>query len=86
VAVRDTGVGMKREEVPIALAPFRRIGLSIEGKRPGGGLGLPLSRKLVELLGGELEVETELGIGTTVTFTLPDHAEAAADLAEAAAA
>jgi signal transduction histidine kinase len=86
VAVRDTGVGMKREEVPIALAPFRRIDLSIEGKRRGGGLGLPLSRKLVELLGGELEVETELGIGTTVTFTLPDHAEAAADLAEAAAA
>ncbi len=85
VAVCDTGIGMKREEVPIALSPFRRVGPSIRDERGGGGLGLPLSRKLVELLGGELTVETELGIGTTVTFTLPDHAEAAAGLAEAAA-
>ncbi len=84
VAVRDTGVGMKREELPIALAPFRRIGISIGGRRRGGGLGLPLSCELVELLGGELEVETELGIGTTVTFTLPDHTEV--DLATATAA
>ncbi len=58
---------------------------SMGGKRRGG-LGLPLSRELVELLGGELEVETELGIGTTVTFTLPDQAEATAEFAEATAA
>ena len=86
VAVRDTGVGMKREELPIALAPFRRIDISIGGRRRGGGLGLPLSCELVELLGGDLEVETELGIGTTVTFTLPDHAEAGTSLAAATAA
>ncbi len=86
VTVCDTGVGMKREELPIALEPFGRLDLSIGRKRSGGGLSLPLSRELVELLGGELAVETELGIGTTVTFTLPDHTGAAGELAKADAA
>ncbi|MDH3595506.1 MAG: HAMP domain-containing histidine kinase [Rhodospirillales bacterium] len=82
----DTGIGMKQDEIPFALSPFSQIDVSITNKRPGSGLGLPLSRKVVELLGGKLELESELGIGTTVTFTLPDRAEAAADFAAASAA
>ncbi len=84
--VSDTGIGMKRDEIPFALSPFSQIDVSITNKRRGSGLGLPLSRKVVELLGGKLELESELGIGTTVTFTLPDRAEAAADFAAASAA
>ncbi len=84
--VSDTGIGMKHDEIPFALSPFSQIDVSITNKRPGSGLGLPLSRKVVELLGGKLELESELGIGTTVTFTLPDRAEAAAEFAAASAA
>jgi signal transduction histidine kinase len=84
--VSDTGIGMKHDEIPFALTPFSQIDVSITNKRRGSGLGLPLSRKVVELLGGDLELESELGIGTTVTFTLPDRSEAAADFAAASAA
>ncbi len=83
--VSDTGIGMKKDEIPFALTPFSQIDVSLTNKRRGSGLGLPLSRNLVALLGGEFELESELGIGTTVTFTLPDRAEAAADFAAASA-
>jgi signal transduction histidine kinase len=86
VSVTDTGVGMKSDEIPIALTPFSQIDLSISNKGRGSGLGLPLSRRLVELLGGNLELDSEIGIGTTVTFTLPDHADARSVLPEATAA
>jgi signal transduction histidine kinase len=79
--VSDTGIGMKRDEIPFALTPFSQIDVSFTNKRGGSGLGLPLSRKVVELLGGDLELESELGIGTSVTFTLPDRSEAVADFA-----
>jgi signal transduction histidine kinase len=84
--VSDTGIGMKHDEIPFALSPFSQIDVSFTNKRRGSGLGLPLSRKVVELLGGDLELESELGIGTTVTFTLPDRSEAVTDFATASAA
>lgn len=84
--VSDTGIGMKHDEIPFALSPFSQIDVSITNKRRGSGLGLPLSRRLVGLLGGDLELESELGIGTTVSFTLPDRAEAASGFAAASAA
>jgi signal transduction histidine kinase len=86
VSVIDTGVGMKNDEIPIALTPFSQIDLSISNKGRGSGLGLPLSRRLVELLGGDLELDSEIGIGTTVTFTLPDRTDAGSLLREATAA
>ncbi|MFC4351381.1 ATP-binding protein [Fodinicurvata halophila] len=69
--VMDNGVGMDPEEVEDALSPFTQLDSSLSRKFEGTGLGLPLTRKLVELHGGRLEVETALNKGTTVSVILP---------------
>jgi PAS domain S-box-containing protein len=71
VSVADTGIGMAAEEIPLALQPFGQIDNSLTRPHGGTGLGLPLAKRLVELHGGTLIVESEPGCGTTVTFTLP---------------
>lgn len=73
VAVSDTGIGMRTSDIPVALAPFGQVDSSIERKFEGTGLGLPLSKSLVELHGGTLKIDSELGLGTTVTITLPEE-------------
>ncbi len=74
LSVSDTGIGMRREDIPLALAPFSQIDGSLSREYEGTGLGLPLSMKLARLLGGDLELESAPGVGTRVTFTLPDRA------------
>ncbi len=71
VTVRDTGIGMTKEEVLIALVPFGQVDSSRSRWREGTGLGLPIAKALVELHGGRLEVCSVKGAGTTVTVTLP---------------
>jgi signal transduction histidine kinase len=71
IAVSDTGIGMKAEEIPIALEPFRQIDGSLSRRFAGTGLGLPLAKALVELHGGRLEIESAPGCGTTVRIWLP---------------
>jgi two-component system, cell cycle sensor histidine kinase PleC len=71
LAVSDTGIGMKAEEIPIALEPFRQIDSVHTRRYEGTGLGLPLARTLAELHGGALSIESVPGHGTTVTVTLP---------------
>jgi signal transduction histidine kinase len=71
LAVRDTGIGMRPEDIPRALEPFAQVDSALSRRFEGTGLGLPLSRKLVELHGGSLAVESEPGHGTTVTVRLP---------------
>ena len=73
IAVSDNGIGMRTSDIPTALAPFGQVDSALERKFEGTGLGLPLSKSLVELHGGELWIESELGRGTTVTFTLPEQ-------------
>jgi signal transduction histidine kinase len=69
IAVADTGPGIAREELETIFEEFKQ---ATDGKRAEGtGLGLPLSRKLVELHGGRLWVESEPGHGSTFRFTLP---------------
>jgi signal transduction histidine kinase len=69
IAVADTGPGIAREELETIFEEFKQ---ATDGKRAEGtGLGLPLSRKLVELHGGHLWVESEPGHGSTFRFTLP---------------
>jgi signal transduction histidine kinase len=69
IAVADTGPGIAREELETIFEEFKQ---ATDGKRTEGtGLGLPLSRKLVELHGGHLWVESEPGQGSTFRFTLP---------------
>jgi len=76
--VADTGIGMKREDIPIALEPFRQIDSTLARRYEGTGLGLPLARALTELHGGQLEIESEQNRGTTVTVSVPRGISAAA--------
>ncbi len=71
ITVTDTGIGMASEDIPKALERFGQIDSSLGRKYGGTGLGLPLSKRLVELHGGTLEIESAVGNGTCVTITLP---------------
>jgi two-component system cell cycle sensor histidine kinase PleC len=71
IAVADQGIGMKPQDIPIALEPFRQIDNALSRSYEGTGLGLPLAKMLVEKHGGSLALESALGIGTTVTVVLP---------------
>jgi signal transduction histidine kinase len=70
IAVSDTGIGIAPEDQTTIFEEFRQVG-SDERKREGTGLGLTLAKKFVELHGGRIWVESELGQGSTFTFTLP---------------
>lgn len=69
--VRDTGLGMTPDEIEIALQPFGQVDDSNTRRYEGTGLGLPLAKRLAELHGGSLQVESEKGHGTTVTVIIP---------------
>ncbi len=69
--VRDTGSGMTAAEIEIALELFGQVDAGLARRHEGTGLGLPLARKLAELHGGSLTVESEKGRGTTITVALP---------------
>ena len=68
--VKDTGIGMSKEYLPTLFEPFSREHNTTTGKVGGTGLGMPIVKKMVDLMGGSLEVESELGKGTVFTFTL----------------
>lgn len=71
IRVQDTGIGMAPSDFAKALEPFGQIDSSLSRKYEGTGLGLPLTRKLVEMHGGSLELDSAPGHGTTVTVRLP---------------
>ena len=71
IIVSDTGIGMSEADIAIALTPFGQIEGGLTRRDEGTGLGLPLTRSLVELHGGELKVRSEPNVGTTVAITLP---------------
>lgn len=76
--VMDRGIGIRQEDIPRALAPFGQIESGLDRRYEGTGLGLALSRSLVELHGGRLELMSDLGVGTRAAFWLPgEHLEAA---------
>ena len=62
---------MRPEDIPKVLEPFQRLESAHNTKYPGTGLGLPLSKALIELHNGSLRIESTLGKGTTVTAALP---------------
>ncbi len=70
VSVSDTGVGIAPEDHEAVFEEFRQVG-TVEKKAEGTGLGLTLCRKFVELHGGKIWVKSELGVGSTFTFTIP---------------
>ena len=70
VSVADTGVGIAPEDREAVFEEFRQVGTAAK-KVEGTGLGLALSRKFIELHGGRIWVKSEVGVGSTFTFTLP---------------
>jgi PAS domain S-box-containing protein len=85
LTVRDTGIGIAEKDISRIFAPFSQVDGSLTRTYQGTGLGLPIVRKLVELMGGNCEVESEPGKGTAIRFILVvgEHA-GAADAADAA--
>lgn len=69
--VNDTGIGIAPENLERVLRPFEQVEASYSRRHGGLGLGLPYSKRLTELHGGSLELESQLGKGTTVTVRLP---------------
>jgi signal transduction histidine kinase len=70
VSVSDTGIGIAPEDQEAVFEEFRQVGTS-EKKAEGTGLGLTLCRKFIELHGGRIWVKSQLGAGSTFTFTMP---------------
>jgi len=70
-SVNDTGIGIAEGDVPTVFEEFRQLDSSTSRQAEGTGLGLPISKRLVEMHGGRLWVESKVGVGSTFSFTLP---------------
>jgi signal transduction histidine kinase len=79
-AIRDTGIGMDEAGIKIAMSPFGQVESPFSRMHEGTGLGLPLTLRLVNLIGGRMEITSEKGVGTLVTVTLPVEEVAAPTL------
>jgi two-component system, NtrC family, sensor kinase len=73
ISVSDTGIGIAPEDQPRIFEEFRQVGGDYAHKKEGTGLGLTLAKKFVELHGGKIWVESEVGRGSTFSFTLPER-------------
>jgi signal transduction histidine kinase len=71
IAVEDTGIGIAPADIAKAMSPFEQIDSSLNRRYPGTGLGLSLTKSLVELHGGSFELASEVGVGTLATVRLP---------------
>ncbi|MCA1725680.1 MAG: response regulator, partial [Thermomicrobia bacterium] len=71
IAIADRGIGIPLEALPHIFEPFYRAENAVSGSRRGMGLGLPISKALIEAHGGALTVESRVGAGSTFTLTLP---------------
>jgi signal transduction histidine kinase len=69
--VSDTGMGIKPENLSTLFQPFRQLESGLARNHEGTGLGLAICRRLADLMGGEMEVSSEWGKGSTFSFTLP---------------
>jgi len=69
--VSDTGIGIKPEDIETIFKPFRQIDAGLSRKYEGTGLGLSITRKLANMMGGEIQVKSEEGVGSTFSVILP---------------
>ncbi|MFQ6103642.1 MAG: ATP-binding protein [Candidatus Glassbacteria bacterium] len=75
VSVKDTGIGIPKESRDTIFEAFRQVDGSVQRNYGGSGLGLSISKKLIELHRGRIWVDSEDGVGTTFTFTIPVNEE-----------
>ena len=71
ISVADTGIGIATDDIAKAMEPFGQVDSSLTRRYQGAGLGLPISRSLVELHGGCLKLDSQPGVGTTARVRLP---------------
>lgn len=71
VRVRDTGIGIEENDIPRVMAPFGRVENPWHRRQEGTGLGLPLSRRMVDAMGGQFTLTSVPGLGTVATVELP---------------
>lgn len=71
IAVSDTGIGIRPEEIDRLFQPFHQIDTGLSRKHEGTGLGLSICKKLVDMMGGRIEVQSEWGRGSTFTVRIP---------------
>jgi signal transduction histidine kinase len=71
ISVQDTGIGIAPEDIPKVFEEFRQIDGSLQRTETGTGLGMPISQRFIQLHGGDMWIESKVGVGTTVYFNLP---------------
>jgi signal transduction histidine kinase len=71
ISIKDTGIGITQEDIPKLFAEFSQLASAYDKKYEGTGLGLALTKKLVELHGGRIWVESEFGKGSLFAFVIP---------------
>ena len=75
VAVKDSGIGISKEDLPKVFEKFKQVGNTLTDKPKGTGLGLPICKEIIEHHKGEIWVESEFGQGSTFMFSIPLNAE-----------
>lgn len=71
IFVSDTGIGIAKEKLELIFSEFAQIDNHIQRKLNGTGLGLPLSKRFAKMIGGNITVQSELGVGSTFAITIP---------------
>ncbi|MGF7003016.1 PAS domain S-box-containing protein [Lachnospiraceae bacterium PF1-21] len=69
--ISDSGIGMKQEQLTFAFEEFSQLDMQSNRNKTGTGLGLTITKQLIELMGGEIRVESEYGVGTTFFISIP---------------
>jgi signal transduction histidine kinase len=76
IAVSDTGMGISPDQVDDIFRPFHQLDTGLARRHEGTGLGLSICSRLIDLMGGQISVESQPGVGSTFTFRLPLNREA----------
>jgi GAF domain-containing protein/DNA-binding response OmpR family regulator len=71
ISVTDTGIGIAEKDIPLLFEAFRQVDSSLTRTVGGTGLGLPIAKSLIEMQGGDILVQSQIGVGSTFAITIP---------------